>query len=54
MEMDFNFYNGLMFAKQMMDRAKEPSWIPNKIYGGRRIHEAMEVAMNRRLTADIS
>jgi signal transduction histidine kinase len=54
MEADFNFYNGLMFAKRMMDRAEQNAWIPNEIYGGRRNHEAIEVAMNRRLTADIS
>jgi hypothetical protein len=54
MEADFNFYNGLMFAKRMMDRAEDNSWIPNELYGGRRNHEAIEVAMNRRLTADIS
>jgi hypothetical protein len=35
LEADFNFYNGLMFAKRMMDRAKENSWIPNELYGGR-------------------
>jgi hypothetical protein len=54
MEADFNFYNGLMFAKRMMDRAEDNSWIPNELYGGQRNHEAIEVAMNRRLTADIS
>ena len=54
MEADFNFYNGLMFAKRMMDQAKDNSWIPNELYGGRRNHEAIEVAMNRCLTADIS
>jgi hypothetical protein len=31
MEADFNFYNGLMFAKRMVDRAKEKSWIPNEL-----------------------
>jgi hypothetical protein len=54
MEADFNFYNGLMFAKRMMDRAESKDWIPGEIYGGRRNHEAIKVAMNRRLTADIS
>jgi hypothetical protein len=38
----------------MMDWAEEKSWIPNELYGGRRNHEAIEVTMNRRLTADIS
>jgi hypothetical protein len=49
MEADFNFYNGLMFVKRMMDWAKENSWIPNELYGGQRNHEAIAVAMNRRL-----
>jgi hypothetical protein len=54
MEADFNFYNGLMFAKRMMDRAESNHWIPREIYGGRKNHEAIEVAMNRRLLADIA
>ena len=28
MEADFNFYNGLMFAKRMVDRAEHNHWIP--------------------------
>jgi hypothetical protein len=47
MEADFNFYNGLMFAKRMIERAELNNWIPRKIYGGWKNHEAIEVAMNR-------
>jgi hypothetical protein len=54
MEADFNFYNGLMFAKRMIARTEQHSWIPREIYGGRKNHEAIEVALNRRLIADIS
>jgi hypothetical protein len=54
MEADFNFYNGLMFAKRMMERAELNNWIPREIYGGRKNHEAIEVAMNRRFLADIT
>jgi hypothetical protein len=50
MEADFNFYNGLMFAKCMMERAENNNWIPCKIYGGRKIN----VTMNRRFLADIA
>jgi hypothetical protein len=46
MEADFNFYNGLMFAKRMVDRAEQNSWIPQEIYGRRKNHEAIEVALN--------
>jgi hypothetical protein len=38
----------------MMDQAEQNSWIPTEIYGGLWNHEAIEVAMNGRLTADIS
>jgi hypothetical protein len=36
MEADFNFYNGLMFAKRMMERAKKHNWIPCEIHGGQK------------------
>jgi hypothetical protein len=54
MEADFNFYNGLMFAKRMMHRAESNRWIPPEIYGGRKNHEAIEVALNHRLLTNIS
>jgi hypothetical protein len=54
MEADFNFYNGLMFAKRMVDRAESQCWIPREIYGGRKNHEAIEVALNRCFLADIA
>jgi len=54
MEADFNFYNGLMFAKWMVDRAESQCWIPREIYGGRKNHEAIEVALNRCFLADIA
>jgi hypothetical protein len=53
MEAEFNFYNGLMFAKRMISRAERNAWIPQEIYGGRKNHEAIEVALNRRLITDI-
>jgi hypothetical protein len=54
MEADFNFYNGLMFAKQMVNRAEQNSWITREIYGRRKNNEVIEVALNRRLILDIS
>jgi hypothetical protein len=54
MEADFNFYNGLMFAKRMIKRMEQNSWIPPEIYGGRKNHEVIDVAMNCRLVADIA
>ena len=53
MEADFNFFNGLMFAGRMMRRAEARQGIPKEIYGGRKNHEAIEVALNRKLIADI-
>jgi hypothetical protein len=53
MEADFNFFNGLMFAKRMMTRAEERGTIPIECYGSRNNHEAIEVALNRRLVTDI-
>jgi hypothetical protein len=38
----------------MIERAEQNSWIPPEIYGRRKNHEAIEVAMNRRLVADIA
>jgi hypothetical protein len=54
MEADFNFYNGLMFAKCMMDHAEHNQWIPREIDGGRKNHEAIEVAINCHLITDIA
>jgi hypothetical protein len=53
MEADFNFFNGLMFAGRMMRQAKAQGRIPLEIYGSRKNHEAVEVAINRRLVADL-
>jgi hypothetical protein len=38
----------------MMDRAEERNWIPREIYGGRKNHEAIEVALNRHFLTDIA
>jgi hypothetical protein len=53
MEADFNFFNGLMFAGRMMRQAEAQGRIPLEIYGSRKNHEAVEVAINRRLVADL-
>jgi hypothetical protein len=53
MEADFNFFNGLMFAGRMMQRAELLNRIPVECYGSRKNHEAIEVAVNRRLVADL-
>ena len=54
MEADFNFFNGLMFAKHLMHQAEQNDWIPHEIYGSQKNHEAIEVALNHCLIADIS
>jgi hypothetical protein len=53
MEADFNFFNGLMFAGRMMHQAEANERIPLECYGSRKNHEAVEIAVNRRLIADI-
>jgi hypothetical protein len=53
MEADFNFFNGLMFAKRMMHQAEERARIPLECYGSRKNHEAIDVAVNRRLISDL-
>ena len=54
MEADFNFINGLMYAKHMMEWAECNHWIPCEIYGSHKNHEVIEIAMNCHLIADIS
>jgi hypothetical protein len=53
MEADFNFCNGLMFAGRMMHQAEVNEHIPLECYRSRKNHEAVDVAVNRRLIADI-
>ena len=53
MEADFNFFNGIMFAGRMMHQAEALGRIPLEIYGSRKNHEAVEVAINRHLVADL-
>ena len=54
MEADFNFFNGLVFAKHLMHWAEHNDWILCEIYGSQKNHEAIEVALNHRLIMDIS
>ena len=54
MEADFNFINGLMYAKHMMEWTEYNHWIPCELYGSHRNHEATEITMNHHLIADIS
>jgi hypothetical protein len=42
-----------MFAGQMMHQAKVNERIPLKCYGSQKNHEAVDVAVNQRLIADI-
>jgi hypothetical protein len=54
MKADFNFSNGLMFsAGRMMHQAEANDCIPLECYGSRKNHEAVDVAVNQRLIADI-
>jgi hypothetical protein len=53
MEADFNFFTGLMFASRMMHQAEQFGRIPLECYGSRKTHEAIKVAINWHLIADI-
>jgi hypothetical protein len=53
MEADFNFFKGLMFAGRMMRQAESQARIPLECYGSQKNHEAIEVAVNHCLVADI-
>jgi hypothetical protein len=53
MEADFNFFNGLMFAGHMMHQAELQDRIPMECYGSQKNHEAINVAVNHQLFADL-
>ena len=53
MEADFDFFNGLMFAGQMMRQVESLGCISEECYGSQKNHEAVDVAINRCLIADI-
>lgn len=54
MEADFNFSNKLIFGSRMMDWAEEHDEIPVEIWGSRKNHHAIDVALNRGLTMDLA
>jgi hypothetical protein len=49
----FNFCNSLMFAGQMVHQAEANECIPLECYGSQENHEAVDVAVNQHLIADI-
>jgi hypothetical protein len=53
LEADFNFFNWLMFAGRMMHQAKFQDRIPMESYGSWKNHEAINVAVNCQLVADL-
>jgi hypothetical protein len=53
MEANFNFFNGLMFAGRMMHQEELHHRIPQECYGSWKNHEAIDVAVKRRLVADL-
>ena len=54
MEADFNFANKLYFGSRMIRQAEQYDQIPDELFGSRRGRTAIEVAMSRRLIADLS
>jgi len=53
LEADFNSYNRMLLAKQMIDRATENDWIPQELCATKG-SEAVEVTLNRLLVSDLS
>ena len=54
MEADFNFANKLIFGSRMVHTATRNGEIPPELFGSLQGKEAIEVAIGRRLTADLS
>ena len=54
MEADFNFANKLAFGNRMQNRAEDKKLLPDECYGSRAGRKAVDLALNRRLYADIS
>ena len=53
MEADFNFANKTLYGRRMMYFAEDHGDIPLEAFGSRKVHEAIDVALNRRLIGDI-
>ena len=54
LEGDFNFANKLFLGVRMMKNAEAKKWTVKEALGSRKNHDARELALNRRLMADIS
>ena len=54
MKADFNFGNKLLFGHRLMKQMKKNGDIPAEQHGSRNAHRSIEVALNRRLSSDIS
>ena len=53
MEADFNTFNGIIFAKCMINQVEEQGWIPLECCA-RQDHEAIKVGLNQKLALNIS
>jgi hypothetical protein len=53
LEADYNFGTKLIFAKRMISSLENKNQVPQEQFA-RKSHEAIEVALNRRLVSDIS
>ena len=53
MEADYNFINKLLLGVRVMRAVEHRKAIPEELAGSRKLHEAVEVALNRKLTSDI-
>ena len=53
MEVDNNFINKLLIGIRVMLAVENRKEMPEELAGIRKLHEAVEVALNRKLTSDI-
>ena len=53
MKADYNFINKLLIGIRVMREVENRRVIPEELAGSRKFHEAVEVALNRKLTSDV-
>ena len=53
MEADYNFINKLLIGQRVMKTIERRKAVPEELAGSRKLHEAVEVALNRKLSSDV-
>ena len=53
MEADYNFVSKLLIGVRLMNSIQNRNGFPDELGGTRKRHEAVDIALNRRITSDI-